>query len=202
LNATKNEEIRGLFVLGLLAVLTSVRVQYSKMDVTLGQNTFDVIVFFDLTILFWSFYAFFMVFGLSEDMLGKGIANACRVTATAFLQFNFLALLTLGLLLGYSAYPTRLPYALAMLGLFALLASIEKVRKREKKPIKIEFRKMLKASLSLLLILLLCVSLMFIMLNVNEQVVIPSFVVGCVAIVIWFIIREKIKIKAKQLSLS
>ncbi len=202
MNIGKNEEIRGLFVLGLLAVLTSVRVQYSKMEVVIGQSTFDVVVFFDLTILFWSFYAFFMVFGLSEDMLGKGVANACRDIATAFLQFNFLALLTLGLLFGYFAYPTRLPYALAMLGLFALLASVRKLRKRAKKPIKIEFKKLLKASASPLLILVLFVSLMFIMLNINEQVVIPSFVVGCAAIVIWFIIKGKIKIKGKQTSLS
>jgi len=195
LNVTKNEEMRGLFVLGLLAVLTSVRVQYSEMEVTLGQNTLNVIVFFDLTILFWSFYAFFMVFGLSEDILGKGVAGVCRDIATALLQFDFFALLTLVMLFGYYAYPTRLPYALALLAVFALLTSITKVRKREKKSIKIEFKKMLKASLSPLLILVLFFSLMFIMLNVYEQVVIPSFVVGCVAIVIWFIIREKIKAK-------
>jgi len=195
LNETKKEEIRGLFILGLLAVLTSVRVQYSTMTVTIGQNSFDVVVFFDLTIVFWSFYAFFMVFGLSEDMLGKAIAEGCRGIAAAFLQFDFLALSVLGLLFAYYAYPTRLPWALGLLGLFALLASFRKLRMREKKPIKIEWKKLLKSSLSPLLIAILFFSLMFIMLSVNEQVIIPSFVVGCVAVVIWFAVREKVKIK-------
>ena len=195
MNETKKEEIRGLFVLGLLAVLTSVRVQYSKMPITIGQNSFDVVVFFDLTIVFWSFYAFFMVFGLSEDMLGKSIADACRDIATAFLQFNFLALSVLGLLFAYYAYPTRLPWALALLGLFALLASFKRLRMRKKKPVTIELRKLLKSSLSPLLIGILFFSLMFIMMNTNEQVVIPSFTIGFIAIVIWYIIREKTKVK-------
>jgi hypothetical protein len=193
LTETKKEEIRGLFVLGLLAVLTSVRVQYSKMPVTIGQSSFDVVVFFDLTILFWSFYAFFMVFGLSEDMLGKSIAEVCRGVAKAFLQFNFMMLSVFGLLFAYYAYPTRLPWALGLLGFFALLASFKRLRMRAKKLSKIELRRLLKSSLSPLLILIFFFSLMFIMLNINEEVVIPSFVIGCMAVVIWFIIREKMK---------
>jgi hypothetical protein len=195
LNITKKEEIRGLFVLGLLAVLTSVRVQYSKMNVTIGQSSFDVIVFFDLTIIFWSFYAFFMVFGLSEDMLGKSIAEVCRSAATAFLQFNFVALSLLGLIIAYYAYPTRLPYVLILLGLFALLALFRKLRMREKKPIKIELRKLLKSSLYPLLIMVLFFSLLLIMLSTSEQVVIPCFVIGLIAIVCLFIVKEKIKAK-------
>lgn len=189
----KKEEIRGLFVLGLLAVLASVRVQYSNMTIIIGQNSLNVIVFFDLTILFWSFYAFFMAFGLSEDMLGKSIAEICRTTARAFFQFNFLALSLLGFLFAYYAYPTRLPWALGLLALFAFLASFKRLRMRAKKPIKIEWKKLLKASLSPLLISILFFSLMFIMLNTNEQVVIPSFIIGFIAIVIWFAIREKTK---------
>lgn len=67
----KKEEIRGLFVLGLLAVLASVRLQYNSLMVNIGQGSFNLLVFFDFTIVFWSLYAVFMVFGLSADMLGK-----------------------------------------------------------------------------------------------------------------------------------
>jgi hypothetical protein len=165
------------------------------MNVTIGQGSFDVIVFFDLTIVFWSFYAFFMVFGLSEDMLGKSIAEVCRSTATAFLQFNFVALSLLGLIIAYYAYPTRLPYALALLGLFALLALFRRLRMREKKPIKIELRKLLKSSLYPLLIMVLFFSLLLIMLSTSEQVVLPCFVSGFIAIISLFIIKEKIKVK-------
>ncbi len=201
MNISKNEEIRGLFVLGLLAVLTSVRVQYSKMEVTIGQSTFDVVPFFDLTILFWSFYAFFMVFGLSEDMLGRDLAKICRAMATAFLQFDFLALSLLGLLFGYYAYPSRFPYALGLLGLSAILVFYSKFRMREKKPIKIKFRKLLKANLPPLLGVIIFFSFMFIMLSANERFVIPSFVVGFVAILVLFIIGDRTKTKPKQLTL-
>jgi hypothetical protein len=163
------------------------------MNVTIGQSSFDVIVFFDLTIIFWSFYAFFMVFGLSEDMLGKSIAEVCRSAATAFLQFNFMALSLLGLIIAYYAYPTRLPYVLVLLGLFALLALFRKLRMHKKKPIKTELRKLLKSSLYPLLIIILFFSLMFIILSTSEQVVIPSFVVGLIAIISLFIVKEKIK---------
>jgi hypothetical protein len=74
---TKKEEIRGIFVLGLLAVLASVRVQYSTMMVNIGRSSFEAIVFLDFTIVLWSFYALFMVFGLSEDMIGKTVARVC-----------------------------------------------------------------------------------------------------------------------------
>jgi len=193
LKMTKNEEIRGLFVLGLLAVLTSVRVQYSKMSVTIGQSSFDVVVFFDLTIVFWSLYAFFMVFGLSEDMLGKTIAEACRSAATAFLQFNFMALSLLGLLFAYYVYPTRMPWFLALLGFFALLALFRSLRMHKKKPVKTDLRKILKLSLYPLLVIILFFSLMLIILSTSEQVVIPSFVVGLMAIISLFIFKEKSK---------
>lgn len=167
MNETRKEEIRGLFVLGLLAVLTSVRVQYSTMTVTIGQNSFDVVVFFDITIILWSFYAFLMVFGLSEDVLGKKIAETCQSIANMFFQLNFYLLLVLGILFAYYAYPTRLPWALGLLGLFAFLASFKKLRMREKKPIKIEWKKSLKSGLSFSLITVVLLSFMFIMLNVN-----------------------------------
>jgi len=42
----RKEEIRGLFVLGLLAVLSSIRVQNDEMMVSIGQISFNIIPFF------------------------------------------------------------------------------------------------------------------------------------------------------------
>jgi len=190
---TNKEEIRGLFVLGLLAVLASVRVQYSTMIVNIGQDSYDMILFFDITIFTWSLYAFFMVFGLSEDMIGKTIASVCYESAKGFLYFNFLALFVLSFILAYSAYPTRLPWVLGLLTLFGIFVLIRKLRKREKKPFKFDLKKAVWSSLSPFLMIVLFLAFTMILLDVNEQVVLPALVVGCVTIVAWFIVKLKTK---------
>lgn len=143
----RKEEIRGLFVLGLLAVLASVRVQNEEMMVSIGQISINIIPLLDIIIILWSFYAFFMVFGLSEDMIGKIASNVFREAAKVFLYFNFLALAFLSLLLGYFAFPTRLPWALGLLSILILYALVVKLREiRRKKITKSNIKKKLKSS--------------------------------------------------------
>lgn len=187
---TKKEEIRGLFVLGLLAVLASVRVQYSTMMVNIGQSSFDIIVFFDLTIVLWSFYAFFMIFGLSEDMIGKTMASVCIDTAKAFLTVNFLALFTLGFLFTYSAYQTRFLWALGLVGFFGLLFFIVKFKKRKKRPFNVNLKETFASSIHPFLILVLFIAFILIMLG-DKDFILPSFVVGCIAIAILVYLKLK-----------
>jgi hypothetical protein len=72
-------------------------------------------------------------------------------------------------------------------------ALLRRLRMREKKPIKIELRKLLKSNLHPLLIMVLFFSLMFIMLSTSELVVIPCFVIGLIAVTSLFIIKRKSK---------
>jgi len=60
----KREELRGLFVLGLLAILIVIRFQNEKLMVTMGESSFDFIPLITITIVWWSMYALFMVLGL------------------------------------------------------------------------------------------------------------------------------------------
>lgn len=106
---THREEIRGLFVLGLLAVLATVRIQNQKMMVTIGQLTLDAIPILDFTLVMWSFYAFFTVLGLSEGILGQAMTESFKGAAKAFLTANFIILAAFATLFGYFAYPSRLP---------------------------------------------------------------------------------------------
>jgi len=189
----KKEEIRGLFVLGLLAVLASVRIQYGSMTVTIGQGSFNIAVFFDFTIALWSFYAFFMVFGLSADMLGDTIANMCRDMARLFLQLNFIALAAIGLFLITSAYPTRFPWTMGLIVVAFVLATINRLRTIKTKPLKINYRKSIKNSILPALAIITFISFVLIAMGVNEQLVIPAFVVGCAAMVLFFLVRLKMK---------
>jgi hypothetical protein len=54
----KKEEIRGLFVLGLLAVMASIRIQNEEITIIFEETSYNVVVFLDVMIVMWSFYAF------------------------------------------------------------------------------------------------------------------------------------------------
>ena len=193
----KKEEIRGLFVLGLLAEIASVRVQYGSMTVTVGQATYNVSVFLDFTIVLWSFYAFFMVFAFSGDMLGETLSDICKDIAKMFLQLNFVMLSVLGLVFGFSAYPTRMPWAFGLVGVFLVFQLIKRFRLVKRKPVRFNLKESLKSNISPILLLVLFLSVFFIILGASDQYVLPSFVAGCLAIVALFIVRLKAKKQAQ-----
>jgi hypothetical protein len=197
----KKEEIRGLFVLGLLAVLASIRAQSDKIMVTFGELSFDMIPLLNITIVLWSFYAMFMVFGLSEDMLGKSASRVFRDTAKTFLTFNFLVLSFLALILGFLAYPSRLPWALALIILLLLYAMFEKAREitKHKKPsslLKLDLKKWAKSNLRPLSTLLILISFTMIMFGSDAGYVIPFFVIGCIGIAIFIMATRQQEGKA------
>lgn len=191
----RHEEIRGLFVLGLLAVLSSIRIQNEKMMVPIGDLSFNIVPLLDITIILWSFYAFFMVFGLSEDMIGKTASNIFREAAKMFLYLNFIVLVFLSLLLGYIAYPTRLPWALGLLAILILYAMRAKLREIRRKPVKINIKKIVESNLSGILGITILVCFVMIMFGVYEELVIPFFIIGCVAVLGWLATLEKKKQK-------
>ena len=58
----KREELRGIFALGLLAVLVVIRFQNEKLMVTIGQSSFDFIPVINITIIV-VFVCLFYCFG-------------------------------------------------------------------------------------------------------------------------------------------
>jgi hypothetical protein len=197
----KDEEIRGIFVLGLLAVLASIRVQSDKIMVTVGQISIDFMPFLNITLVLWSFYAIFMVFGLSEDILGKTASNMFRQGAKLFLQLNFLILAALSLILGLSAYPTRLPWALGLIGILSLYALVEKLREskslKPEKPLKRSLWGWVKSNSVFLSSMLILISFTEILFGADEIYILPSFVVGCIGIVFFIISLRRAEKKSK-----
>jgi hypothetical protein len=74
----------------LLAVLVTVRSQAKTLTFTIFGSSQDFIPFVDMLILLWSCYAFFMVLGLSEDAIGKTLAESCKFFSMLFLQLSFI----------------------------------------------------------------------------------------------------------------
>jgi signal transduction histidine kinase len=185
------EEVRGIFVLGLLAVLSSVRLQTDKMIVTVGQATFNAVIFVDITIILWSFYAFFMIIGLSKDLIGDDMAASFKETAKAFLSLNFIMMAILGLLFAYYAYPTRWPYSLSLFAILAGYVALLKLNEVRKRSAKISVMESLKGLLSSVLILTLFFSFMIVMFGNSESLIVPFFVPGFVAALLLVILKER-----------
>ena len=73
LPSTKKEEIRGLFVLGVIATVLAFRGDLQKIVSPSGGNLGALVPVLALT---WGVYAFFMTIGISDDIFK---AKACRV---------------------------------------------------------------------------------------------------------------------------
>ncbi|RSN72677.1 hypothetical protein [Candidatus Methanodesulfokora washburnensis] len=85
------EEIRGVFVLGLLAVLVSIRFGYKELLIYAGGPYFNLISgLIDITIVFWFLYAYLMVLGISEDVIGKKYSELFKDLSKFFLKMYFL----------------------------------------------------------------------------------------------------------------
>lgn len=189
------EEIRGLFVLGLLAVLSSIRVQHEEIWVTIGQASFNIIPWLDITITLWSLYAFFMVVGLSGDIIGETTSEISRELSKVFLQFNFVILGLLSSMLAYLAFPTRLPWALVLLSILILYVVIKRLKRPQRKSLKLDFKKMVKSNLLRFLGIAVLFCLVIIVFSSEEQYVFPAFLAGSVITAIYIAIREKTRLE-------
>lgn len=191
-NSLKNEEIRGLFVLGLLAVLASIRIQSGNIHYfyTIGRLTFDVISLLDFIIATWSFYAFFMVVGLSEDVVGKTISDTSRGISKLFLYVSFITLAIFSSIIFYFAYQSSMPYFLVLIIIPILFGLFNKLRK-SKKLSKSYFKEWFKLKLSKLsqifaIIYIFCtVAINFF----SDEYILTFFITGLVCIVIYIILK-------------
>jgi hypothetical protein len=116
---SRNEEIRAIFIFGLLAVFAYVKIQYPTLTLTYPNGSINLIFLIDIIIIFWSLYAFFMVLGLSEDTIGKSFAYMFRELSKLFLQVCFILLGVISFIFGFTVYDLRF-----LLGLFVILTAL------------------------------------------------------------------------------
>ena len=189
----RTEEVRGLFVLGLLAIMIVVRYQNSTLPIAIGSTTFDLVPILDITIMLWSLYAFMMVLGLSGDVIGKALADSFWELATTFLRFNFMLLALLSTLLAYLAYPTRSPWIFGIIFAAIVFGGIKWLIDLQKKPLHFELKKRIKANFSFLSGLMLLVSITAILYlpDAYEQYIVLPFIISLIAIGLYYLTRKK-----------
>jgi hypothetical protein len=187
----RREELRGLFTLGLLAILVVIRSQYEQLMVKIGQSSFDFIPLISITIILWSLYAFFMVLGLSDDVIGKTLATMFWNLSKLFLQIDFIWSAFFGTLYFILGYPSRSLWILGLVGamfLFVILLSLRKIKLKDiwKKP-KITRLDLLKR-VTLILFLIFVTTLFY---YPDERYLIVFFVLGLLSFIAFGLISEK-----------
>ena len=180
----KKEEVRALFVLGLLAVLVTMRIQVKEMNLTVDNTQLNIFPFLDITLATWSLYAFFMVIGWSEDIVGKGFAESFRETAKAMLYASYVLQTFLLVVFGFIIYPTGMPWALSLLVLVVVGGLLTKMRKPTA-PSRAGVKKYFKKNSGLIARFVILISFAFTLLSKNLLVIIPSFAVGVIIILIY-----------------
>lgn len=206
------EEIRGIFALGLLAVITAVRIQYIALnrDITIliEGTPQNITPFFDAMILLWSLYAFFMVLGVSDDIIGEKASSGLRRTSRYYLYLSFLILGLFAVVFYYSLYPLQAiglsVFAIALfIYLFAkqIYLLTKKIGEKELslKSISLRVINYLKSEWYQFLGSVAFVCLMFVLFGTHDEFIIPSSIIGSIFLVLFLIMRQRMMQKHKKL---
>jgi len=90
----KREEIRGLFTLGLMAILVTLRLNLPyNYAITIGElKNYQVCPTIDSVLVTWGLYAFFMIFAYSSDLFSPKTCNRIKKIGQACLGASILIL--------------------------------------------------------------------------------------------------------------
>jgi lysylphosphatidylglycerol synthetase-like protein (DUF2156 family) len=196
----KRENLRGIFVLGLLAILIVVRYQNPTLKVTIGQSNPDITPLINITILCLSLYAFFMVLGASDDVIGKHLSEMFRNLSKMCLWLDFSLSAILGIIYFVVGYSTRAIWILTLMLFCIVFVSVLSIAR------KIKLREILKkhniTRLDLLeriatILFLAFLAAMFY--YPDEQYLVIFFILGFICFISFCLVREtKVSHNAKK----
>jgi hypothetical protein len=204
------EEIRGLFTLGLLAVVTSIRIQNpSGISLIIDGKPYYITGLIDWMIFLWSFYAFFMILGLSDDIIGKKASKAFRRLSKYYLYFSYCWVALLAFAFYFSAYTTQaIGLSIFAVAVF-LYWSAKQTYLFRKKVDKSEWsiRLLWKKSVNYLKSewyqflfsgFFLCFALAIA--GTHEEFIIPSSIIGSIFLILFLVVRDRKKKTKKETS--
>lgn len=210
-NLFQKEELRGLFTLGLLAVIASIRLQSNQITLVIDGITHNVTHFLDVVLITWSLYAFFMVFALSKDLIGQKLSESFLNTATMYLHLSFIFIGLFGAIFFNEIFPNRSIWIFAYGGIFIVYFVIKysylylKKISEVHKPSKDEFGKLItkiknkgKELFPTVLMAIFVNSFLLILYGVYSELVFPSFVVGSICLVLFLVYRDLTKNNKKN----
>ena len=122
LSDERREELRGLFTLGLMAVLITLRVTKTEITFYLFGQIYIMTGIIDIALVLWGLYALLMVIWLSNDWLPKKICSIAYAFGTSMLIFSFILFyFTLIAIFSAISMPWHLVTYLLLVPLFYLL---------------------------------------------------------------------------------
>jgi hypothetical protein len=136
-----------------------------------------------------------MVLGLSEDIIGKQASSIFREVSSTYPYLSFIILASLSVAFAYILYPTRIPWALAFFPVLFIYWFVKKLRKA-RKPLRLDSKnlwKRLKSNLYQLFLSAFTICLLLIMFGTREEFVVPSFIIGSVALVSFLEAKQRLK---------
>jgi hypothetical protein len=89
LSDERREEIRGLFTLGLMAVLITLRVTQTEIIFHFLGQEYIMTEVIDVSLGFWALYALFMIIWLSDDWLPKKVCKIAYELGRLMLVISF-----------------------------------------------------------------------------------------------------------------
>jgi len=204
----KLEEIRAFFVLGLLAVLASIRTQTFSVPTKDGTLPLNPII--DVMLVFMSLYALFMIFGYSKDLVGETIASFFRSMAIQFLILNLVFVLMFGILYAFAYYQNRLLWMIALIAIPAGYVGLLKFNQIKKNRLtKNKDKKRLTRDEKLLIVgqtlsgFGVAICALMISYYASEQAVWVFFVIGAVSMIFWlYFVNLKNKEKTESTSIT
>ncbi len=107
----RREELRGLFTLGLMAILITLRIgQHEIVFPIMGQNYIFTGVI-DFTLACWGVYAFLMIVSFSTDFFPERVCRASYAIGLSFLVVTLIIFYIVVMVIAFT-----LPYQWSLLG--------------------------------------------------------------------------------------
>jgi hypothetical protein len=196
------EEIRGLFTLGLLAVIATIRIQYQNREITIPIKGTQYVItpFFDVMIIMWSLYAFFMVLGISDDIIGEKACKGLRTVSRYYLYGSFLILGIMAVVFYYTIYPLQAiglsVFAIALFFYWFAKQIYFLTKKISEKGLTLKsiserLINYLKSEWYQFLGSVAFVCLVLVLFGTHNEFIIPSSIVGSISLVLFLILRER-----------
>lgn len=113
------EQLRGLFTLGLMAILITLRTSQTEIVFSFLNTRYIITGIIDLTLALWGVYAFMMIVSLSGDILPTKLCEMCYTIGIAFLVFSFLLFYITAI-----AFASNIPVYWNVLAVIAILSPV------------------------------------------------------------------------------
>ena len=180
---------------------------------TANGNVYNITIFFDAMLSLWSLYAFFMILGLSSDIMGTKTAKTFRRVSRSYLYLSFCLLGMLAFILYYSVFQIQAIGLLVLFSSWLLFWSGKKVYLWIKKTHELglssksefsnlfkKFGRNAKKEWYQFLFSGFLVCFMLVVAGTHEEFVIPSSVIGSIFLILFLWMRERRKQKGEDTS--